>query len=121
MEQQQIIEGNKLIAEFMEATPCKIDVKSIDVVDAYECEEWKLPIDEIEYHKSWDWLMPVVEKIEGGLFAVTIRENACRISGYRKYHDVEIWNKDVSTPKIQATYKTVLQFITWYNINVKKP
>jgi hypothetical protein len=69
---------------------------------------------------SWDWLMPVVQKIEQHLFAVEIKENHCLISGYRKYEGIMFYVKDVFKDKITATYETVFQFIQWYN-TIKTP
>ena len=43
-------EGNKIISEFMGAER------------KYESTE-QIFIEQLQYHKSWDWLMPVVEKI----------------------------------------------------------
>ena len=54
----EILEGNKIIAEFMGLHFHKrgwVDAQHID--GNYECEELK-------YHSSWDCIMPVVEKIE---------------------------------------------------------
>ncbi len=48
---KNIEENNKLIAEFM-------NVDHVDIDQAYE------DYGELKYHTSWDWLMPVVEKIE---------------------------------------------------------
>ena len=61
---EEIIEGNKLIAEFMGAVKSKIDNdtrlirfnNSINGVFAFYPRELK-------YHSSWDWLMTVVERI----------------------------------------------------------
>ena len=56
-------ENNKLIAEFMEleASP-KYNPKEYYIKE-YNSGEWYLP-EEMQYHTSWDWLMPVVDKIE---------------------------------------------------------
>ena len=51
-----IEEGNKLIAKFMD-----LDIKE-DLVYLNEMEACK--IQNLEYHESWDWLMPVVDKID---------------------------------------------------------
>lgn len=52
---------NKIIAEFMEleATP-KYNPKEYYVKE-YNSGEWYLP-EEMQYHTSWDWLMPVINK-----------------------------------------------------------
>ena len=55
MEQTEILEGNKIIAEFM-------GVKFHPTV-----EQWKTSpgyfSKELEYLTNWNWLMPVIEKI----------------------------------------------------------
>jgi len=66
IEEARILNGNKLIAEFMGMTANKHDngktyaIGEIYLIDGCECaEDWKPLI----FHSSWDWLMPVVEKI----------------------------------------------------------
>jgi len=61
MEAQTVIEGNRLIAEFMEIEKCS-DPKHADnpcyfINDTYRVAAY------LEYHTSWDWLMPVYKKI----------------------------------------------------------
>ena len=54
---------NKLIAEFMGFTK---DSKELYLIDDYtlrsEDEYQATYVDEMKFHTSWDWLMPVVEK-----------------------------------------------------------
>ncbi len=57
-EQEQILEGNKLIALFM----------GMEIIDEYTFRVGKFPNDHIDrgrlvYHSSWDALMPVCKKI----------------------------------------------------------
>ena len=94
--QQEIIENNKLIAEFM---------------------GWKERTDPTErwflYHTSWDWLMPVVEKIESvKAWHVEISTDSCTIhNGLLKKPVFETY-----TPtKIEATHEAVVEFIKWHN------
>jgi hypothetical protein len=58
----ETIQGNKLIAQFMGILP---DVYN---PERYVSSTWPDTIfatpSEMRYHSSWDWLMPVVEKIE---------------------------------------------------------
>ena len=56
MAKEKILENNKLIAEFMKITTNH----PVWQYRAHE-NEWKL--EGLKYHKSWTWLMPVLEKI----------------------------------------------------------
>lgn len=130
MTEQEILDGNRLIAEFMGVTISKKtlfkndkDIETI-VVDVYSrpsffndalygaygwasYEDLKLML----YHSSWDWLMPVVEKIENlGLYDISIIVDTCRISG--DGYDKTICEEWM---KIGIVYKSVVEFIKWYN------
>ena len=88
-----------------------------------------LCVDELQFHKSWDWLMPVVEKIESieddslpyisfskNNFSVTIRNSSCQIiSG--DYGDTDWFDRFSEGSKIKSVYKAVVEFIKWYNKN----
>ncbi len=52
-----MMNNNKLIAEFMGIVYPKLD--NVIVIDNVVIKE-----DDLQYHTSWDWLMPVVERIE---------------------------------------------------------
>ena len=55
------MKDNKLIAEFMGGyTPYE---KFGDNTEYYYKGKY-VKLENMEFHKSWDWLMPVVEKIE---------------------------------------------------------
>jgi hypothetical protein len=112
MTQEEIIEGNNLIAQFVELDGGYTDKGYLTVVN---------------YHRSWDWLMPVVEKIEairwippGGndenYFRVCIDGDQCSVD--RETHNssgtiVDSWMGD--KPKIERVYEVVVGFIRWYN------
>jgi hypothetical protein len=85
--------------------------------------------DQLEFSSRWDWLMPVVEKIESLGFATKFRHEIFKdVSGYQ---DIEIFSLNENNgykrvacctdriPKIEAIYKAVVQFIDWYNENKK--
>ena len=55
VESYDVEEPNKLIAEFM---------GYVFVNGVYESPKDEFHIDEMLYHTSWDWLMPVVEFIK---------------------------------------------------------
>lgn len=113
-------EKNKMIAEFMgERTECPNNI---------EAERWQVKLTSPDgkvglwpfgflppFHASWDWIMPVVEKIE----AMGNLVKGVLIDGSR----VQIWTaKSVTSTidsmaqtKIEATYNAVIEFISWYN------
>lgn len=74
----------------------------------------------LRYDSDWNWLMPVVEKIESiNYSSVQIKEGLCHIS----YHDTNgYWNhkKIDGHPKIISTHKAVIEFIKWYNSQQSK-
>ncbi len=116
MNEQEILENNKLIAEFM---GCK------QVDDSYEidCLPFAGHINSngygLHYNSSWDWLMPVVEKIENieisefKPFAVNIECAECTIKDYRGMTDSVSYCEN--STKIEATWLAVVEFIKWYN------
>ncbi len=67
------------------------------------------------YNTSWDWLMPVVEKIENIGFSVKIQR--LKTSIHPLCEDKELFGivcGDVSK-KLEITYDTIVQFIEFYN------
>lgn len=89
---------NKLIAEFMGMTYGDTNDGSVMTQMTSQGNE-VVPIESMEYHKSWDWLMPVVEKCFNGT-AVQVEDN--------KDNFFDIKN---SLPNMEATYKAVVEFI----------
>ena len=91
------MKDNKLIAEFMgvEKTynPSTEKVLSYAVNDDVQC----LP-HELQYHTSWDWLMPVVQEIE--MEFLEVPESMLHVSLYSTIDEV---------------YKAVVEFIKEYN------
>lgn len=104
------MESNKLIAEFMGAT--LVDWLS-EVDPTYNLKENSCiyRISEMQYHASWDWLMPVVEKIEQDK---SIAFGLVR-NGAKFLKDGNVIADSVCDTKIDAVYYAVIQFIEWYN------
>jgi hypothetical protein len=70
-----------------------------------------------QYHTSWDWLMPVVEKIESlGLFEIRMQHTMVKVHCFDPFRMHIIHVETVHSPqqKLEATYKCVLKFIEWY-------
>ena len=69
------------------------------------------------YHESWDWLMPVVEKIEEALLQVTIATAYTNICGELKgvkYNQDTCFEHQEDT-KLSVTHLAVLKAIDFIN------
>ena len=128
MTDKEIIEGNKKIAEFMGAT--FKDISRVNYPKGYKEWEAKFPkgrefnhygtIGDLiskytKYHSSWDWLMPVVAKIESleskERWMIEIVAGDC----YLYTNNSGEYFKHIGNNKIESVYSVVVQFITWYN------
>jgi hypothetical protein len=115
MTQEEINEGNKLIAEFVNPEKHSTGLFYRTAVG----KPWLSPY-QMCYHSSFDWLMPVVEKIEALDYRVEIYDCYCDIyapSNVQKdaYTELIATSKNESKNKIEATWYAVVQFIKWYN------
>ena len=122
-EKQNYIQNNRLIAEFMGV---KLGV------DQYS---WRPgvydPLEEkhLDYHKTWGWLMPVVDKIEEDLpGGFTKIHGEYWISGGISTSDVKIFTCEIHTDtrpdsfsiktkseesRMDAVYRAVVEFVKW--------
>ena len=137
MKAEEILEGSKLIAEFEGAAIKNGTISHLrhfsyahfpkDVYDGMT-----LKVDLLQYPYSWEWLMPVVEKIESisdphhGYFSVFINSNGCTIQGTKLHLALQdssyggvYFDEVVLDSKINATFTAVVNFITWYNAQTK--
>lgn len=126
MKEQEIIEGNKLIAEFMgasfhEDTPMILKKHVVSPAgNAIKCA------DKLRYNSSWDWLMPVVEKIANldnvcafrigysGMVNLGMRSKYV-VSQIDDWIDREFASNSGQQTLIECTYQSVVDFIKWYN------
>lgn len=116
MTDQQIIYNNILIAEFMEF--------ELSIINkCYHCTFIDslviVPPKDMEFHKNWNWLMLIVEKIEqakinkfGSSCQVTIMNKSCSIINSLTAINIIL---RVDKTRIKATYQAVVEFIKWYN------
>ena len=112
---ETLIENNKLIAEFMglkEIYTPKLNIYEISKTET--CLETDLA-----YHTDWNWLMPVVEKIQSMGYWVDYTKGDVFI--YDDEYNLVIPNpmhKNKDT-KLSIHYKIVIEFIKWYNTKLK--
>lgn len=140
MTEKEILEGNRLIAKFDYRLSFRNDRKNF--------AEWVGPINgeignafmstQLKYHKSWNWLMPIVEKIstinhgskEGQRYIFNtnrcakshINENdkpiKIRIKGVMITYPMPFIEID-SFNELEGTWFAIVEFIKWYNQNKK--
>ena len=111
-------ENNRLIAEFMGYALNENDEYPIEYITVQG--HWDTcSIQDLNYHKSWDWLMKVVEKIESLGYDVFINTCVCRITdvGQGTFEDIETFNYE---NKIKAVYDACVVFINFYNKQKKE-
>lgn len=105
--------------------PPSCDLEEMRII--CENEVWDQLGKKAQYHISWDWLMPVVEKIQSIDITPAPRYDSYRIEivvqGYVKIQGTGMprifKNVSIEGGLINAVYAAVLQFIIWYNQNKK--
>ncbi len=111
MDKKEIIDGNKLIAQFMGAV-WKYQEHPYNSYAWYfeanirptkHSSSWW---DEFLYHEEWNWLMPVIEKINNGLVYLESKE-------YLTIQSLKI------NSTIEAVWLAVINFIKWHIENKK--
>ena len=127
--EKEIFNGNKIIAIFMGFSERKPD-EQFETIWFSKGGFSQYGINQLKYHSSWDWLMPVVEKIESIWIGhtqpiVKIAGAYCQIAdngGYfaknsELYKDNQIGGECPLNKytKIENTYRVVVLFIEWYN------
>lgn len=132
----EIIENNKLIAEFMGSICEMVDHTegNEDYCKSKGIDKWLIPTwskpegfkDEWgwskyrmgywEYHSSWDWIMPVVEKIESIGYIFELKLKWAKISDAKTKETIVLrWEQDKT--RLDAAFYAVIEFILWYNEN----
>tara|TARA_R100000781_G_C4035526_1_gene112097 strand:+ start:353 stop:664 length:312 start_codon:yes stop_codon:yes gene_type:complete len=98
------MENNTLILEFMGNPTIFNPIHDATLYQVKEQGNMVYHLDELQYHNSWDWLMPVVDKIKS-------------ISGKLPTHignipNDEDWeSNNFLATNIEETYRAVVEFI----------
>ena len=151
MTKEEILEGNRLIAEFLGYIYVPYTAGNSGgnhgwVLKNYKLIDKKMPklflgrtTKDLLYHKSWDWLMPIVEKIstinhgskEGQRYIFNtnrcakfhINENdkpiKIRIKGVMITYPMPFIEIN-SFDELEGTWLAVVEFIKWYNEKCSK-
>ena len=112
MENQNVLNGNKIIAEFMDCSVSKPIFEATQFLDhnGQSLLIGYASLNNLDYHKSWDWLIPVIQKID-------------KIIGddeFNKEKEFTYYNIFEYANEITLLYKEVIKFIKWYNENKKE-
>jgi len=91
------MKDNKLIAEFMGIENDNAKMRG----HLYECPVTAEYVSDLEYHTSWDWLMPVVQK--------------CFDTQQPSEGQHYFINESLLTMDIEVVYDRVVEFIKEYN------
>ena len=130
---KNIIENNKLIAEFMGVFDKILSTGNThswsDAPFYYTTEDTREKVIKniskySKYSKDWNWLMKVVEKIESiedGIYQVDILQEGCKIlKKCSLLIDKTVSKLEPDTTKIKSVYLACVEFIKWYNEQNKK-
>lgn len=98
MTDKEIQEGNKLIAEFMQRG---IQLSMMEHPDT----GGYIHLDDCEYNSSWNWLMPVVQKIKQLEMDWPLATD--------RVLTLFIWDS------IESVWHKVIEFIKYYNNHIK--
>ena len=112
--------NNKLIAEFMGLKEGKKYLSpSLDAPESIGMGMY-VSLDEMRYHTSWDWLMPVVEQIESLGYCYDRIDADVFINKQSSLGGGSIIPNPMdhnTMTMLEKTYCVVVQFIKYYNQN----
>lgn len=131
MEQQEIIDGNILIAEFMGGALKYVEESVTVRGDTHinkntEVHGLRMPYtsrmlhtSQLKFHSSWDWIMPVIEYIEEMGIEVQIHSH---IFYTNKRNDKYVcdFHRGSDVSKIEMCFMAIVKFIK-EEINLCKP
>ena len=133
---KNIVENNKLLAEFLEFEKVKFlngyytfiipdylshgEYKNLTLEDNKEVVAWD--VENLIFHKDWNWLMKVVEKIHSmQSYGVLINPNGTYIQDEddkvicMTFKNEEVNGEIISSSNIEATFNCCVNFVKWYN------
>jgi hypothetical protein len=112
MKENEIIQNNKLIAEFIGMQNTNIGWYDNNEVLTIKDNN---TFDELLFHSSWDWLMPVVRKIVDLCINDGVEGNFKEDWTLFESEQYTSILNTVSLAIIEDSYKVVVEFIKWYN------
>ena len=114
MENEYIIEGNKLILGFEGYEHVSDDPETYHEGYYYKEGEGAEHIEDCLFHESWDWLIPIIDKIRN-MPKVIAFEISFSLGVIVKTFYNGKWHFYESNDIIEAPYVAVIDYIKWYN------
>ena len=122
--------NNKLIAKFMGWERDDFSLDGYIIPKNWNshhdlCQDFdSLSPKDMMFHNSWDWLMPVVDKIEDTCSTNLHKYSANQMIKEKYTFEIlsysnNFGNTTYGKNKLQVIYKGVVEFIKWYN-KIKK-
>jgi len=114
MSDNEIVEGNLLIAKFMDGNRSKVDGKGKWMRFPEPTHgHYSFRYNNLQYDQSWDWLMPVIQKIK--------QLQWDSVKNYDLGFEADlVLRLEIWTP-IEQVWKAVIDFIKWHNSQPTKP
>ena len=106
----EIIEGNKLIAEFMGLLSGK---PQYPFTKPNESVNYRVS----QYHTSWDWLMPVVKNIADLMLNKDWEDDKPLNEAIARWRPIA---NELEKINLENVWYCVVKFITWYNNQSKQ-
>ena len=122
-------EKNKLIAEFLQVDKNEngtFELPQYGTIRLNGDFKTEFTAENLQYHKDWNWLMEVVEKIENlkfypknstcigfDSFGIEINKNRCDITRYGDFTHLLLQGQ--GKKRIESVYNACVDFIKWYN------
>jgi hypothetical protein len=114
--EEYIRKGNHHIAVFMQ------DFYDTGLEPSYYIRKNKeYKIEDAQYHSSWEWLMPVVDKIEELGYKVYLDKYSCQV--YRRYQDFPdnfIIDADFKVGRLENAFDGISAFAEWWERKGRK-
>lgn len=112
MEKETIIKGNKVIAKFM-------DVAFTEEDFIYDRSISNSNADTVRYHRDWNWLMKVKEKIEAlknGSYGFTADPWSVEITEFISGNEekIVVVQKEINESCIDIYWQAVVEFLEIY-------
>jgi hypothetical protein len=114
--EEYVRKGNHHIAVFMQ------DFYDTGLEPAYYIRKNKeYGIEDAQYHSSWEWLMPVVDKIEDLGFRVYLDKYSCQIyKRYTTFPDNFIVDADFKDDRLENAFDGISSFCEWWERKGRK-